>query len=111
MGNCWSEFCLFTGFRIWETLVLQKSDVKVNPITSRKSTIKGKLKTSAIYISQALQRYMSDYDFPVNPDYPYLFLSSVGKTLSRFMADEILRAVCQRIFLENVSIYGFSSTA
>ena len=109
--RCLFAICLFTGCRISEALALQKSDVKVNTITFRKSTTKGKLKTRTIDIPQALLEYLNDYEHPINPYNPYLFPSRENKALSRFMADKILRSACQRIGVEGVSTHSFRRTA
>ena len=42
---------------------------------------------------------------------PYLFTSSEGQPLTRFMADKILRAACKRIGVEGVSTHGLRRTA
>ena len=109
--RCLFAICLFTGCRISEALALQKSDVKGNTITFRKSTTKGKLKTRAIDIPPALQAYLSDYKYPISYYNPYLFPSREGKALSRFMADKILRSACQRIGVDGVSTHSFRRTA
>ena len=66
--------CLFTGCRISEALALQKNDVKNKTITFRKSTTKGKLKTRTIDIPLPLLGYLAEYEPPVNPYNPYLFV-------------------------------------
>ena len=51
LNSCLFAICLFTGCRISEALSLQKTDIKNQTITFRKSTTKGKLKTRTIDIS------------------------------------------------------------
>jgi integrase/recombinase XerD len=103
--------CLFTGCRISEALSLQKTDIKNKTITFRKSTTKGKLKTRNIDTPIPLIEYLAEYEPPPNEYNPHLFPSREGKSLTRFMADKILRAACQRIGVEGVSTHSFRRTA
>lgn len=109
--RCLYAICLFTGCRISEALALHKSDLKNKTITFRKSTTKGKLKTRTIDIPELLTAYLADYQPEPNPYNPYLFPSRVGKAISRFRADRILRMACARVSLEGVSTHSFRRTA
>ncbi len=109
--RCLYAICLFTGCRISEALALQKSDIKNKTITFRKSTTKGKLKTRTIDIPELLTSYLADYSPDSNSYNPYLFPSRVGKPISRFRADRILRMACARVGLVGVSTHSFRRTA
>lgn len=101
--------CLFTGCRVSEALALQTTDIKGECITFRKSTTKGKLKTRVVDIGPQLNELLTQYQ----PKPGALFPSGVrGKEhLTRFMADKILKAACQRIGVEGVSTHSFRRTA
>lgn len=101
--------CLFTGCRVSEALGLQTTDIKGGTLTFRKSTTKGKLKTRVVDIQPGLTQIMEAYQ----PKAGALFPGMRGRspTLTRFMADKILRDACQRVGLEGVSTHSFRRTA
>ncbi|AFZ33617.1 integrase family protein (plasmid) [Gloeocapsa sp. PCC 7428] len=101
--------CLFTGCRVSEALALQTSDIKGGTLTFRKSTTKGKLKTRVVDIQPGLAALLADY----KPLPGALFPGMRGRTLTltRFMADKILRDACLRVGLEGVSTHSFRRTA
>ena len=80
-------------------------------ITFRKSTSQGKLKTRTIDIPQPLFTYLAEYELVANSYNPYLFPSRVGKALSCFMADKILRSACKRIGVEGMSTHSLRRSA
>lgn len=102
--------CLFTGCRISEALALRTTDIKGDTLTFRKCTTKGKLKTRVVEIEPGLYEFLCQYQpkktgllFP-SPQVP-------GQPLTRFMADRILKAACQRIGIEGASTHSFRRTA
>ncbi|MBZ8183098.1 tyrosine-type recombinase/integrase [Oscillatoria salina] len=100
--------CLFTGCRVSEALALHQDDLKCNTITFRKSTTKGKLKTRNVDIHPKLGEFLAEY----NPKTEVLFPGMHGRgTLSRHMADRLLRDACRRIGIEGVSTHSFRRTA
>ena len=101
--------CLFTGCRVSEALALQTTDIKGGTLTFRKSTTKGKLKTRVVDIQPGLASLLSEYQ----PKPGALFPGMRGRTetLTRFMADKILRDACSRVGLEGVSTHSFRRTA
>jgi integrase/recombinase XerD len=101
--------CLFTGCRVSEALALQTSDIKGETLTFRKSTTKGKLKTRVVDIQAGLFVLLSEYQ----PSPGALFPGMQGRspTLTRFMADKILKAACDRVCLFGVSTHSFRRTA
>jgi integrase/recombinase XerD len=101
--------CLFTGCRISEAVSLKTTDIKSNTLTFRKSTTKGKLKTRTVDIPPALAQILAEYE-PPSPG--ALFPGKDGRGhLTRFMADKLLRAACQRVGIEGVSTHSFRRTA
>lgn len=103
--------CLFTGCRVSEALALQATDIKGETLTFRKSTTKGKLKTRVVDIQPGLAHLLANYQ-PCKPG--LLFPGQLGRrspTLTRFMADKILRSACKRVGLEGVSTHSFRRTA
>ena len=102
--------CLFTGCRVSEALALQTSDIKGGTLTFRKSTTKGKLKTRVVDIQPGLAQLLAEYP---TLEAGALFPGMRGRslTLTRFMADKILKAACGRIGLEGVSTHSFRRTA
>jgi integrase/recombinase XerD len=101
--------CLFTGCRISEALALKTTDLKNGTITFRKSTTKGKLKTRNVDIPLALGELLAAYQPPVEG---VLFPGMHGRgILTRYAADKILKAACQRIGIEGVSTHSFRRTA
>jgi integrase/recombinase XerD len=101
--------CLFTGCRVSEALALQTTDIKGGTLTFRKSTTKGKLQTRVVDIQPGLAQLLAEY----KPSPGALFPGMRGKspTLTRFMADKILKAACDRVGLEGVSTHSFRRTA
>ena len=101
--------CLFTGCRISEALALQTSDIKGGTLTFRKSTTKGKLKTRVVDIQPGLAQLLAEY--PTSPGALFPGMRGRSLTLTRFMADKILKAACGRVGLEGVSTHSFRRTA
>ena len=101
--------CLFTGCRVSEALALQTSDIKGGTLTFRKSTTKGKLKTRVVDIQPGLAQLLAEY--PTSPGALFPGIRGRSLTLTRFMADKILKAACGRIGLEGVSTHSFRRTA
>jgi integrase/recombinase XerD len=101
--------CLFTGCRVSEALALQTTDIRGGALTFRKSTTKGKLKTRVVDIQPGLAALLADYQ----PSPGALFPGMRGRslTLTRFMADKILKAACSSIGLFGVSTHSFRRTA
>ena len=101
--------CLFTGCRVSEALALQTTDIKGGTLTFRKSTTKGKLKTRVVDIQPGLAQLLADY--PTSPGALFPGMRGRSLTLTRFMADKILKAACDRIGLVGVSTHSFRRTA
>ena len=101
--------CLFTGCRVSEALALQTSDIKGGTLTFRKSTTKGKLKTRVVDIQPGLAQLLAEYPTSLGALFPGMRGRSL--TLTRFMADKILKAACDRVGLEGVSTHSFRRTA
>ena len=101
--------CLFTGCRVSEALALQTSDIKGGTLTFRKSTTKGKLKTRVVDIQPGLTQLLAEY--PTSPGALFPGMRGRSLTLTRFMADKILKAACDRIGLVGVSTHSFRRTA
>ena len=101
--------CLFTGCRVSEALALQTTDIKGGTLTFRKSTTKGKLKTRVVDIQPGLASLLSEYQPPPGAMFPGM--RGRTPTLTRFMADKILRDACKRVGLEGVSTHSFRRTA
>lgn len=107
---CLYAICYFTGCRISEALQLETTDIKGKTIIFRKAVTKGKLKSRAMTINPALQRYLDAYHpsksgafFPGRP--------GVNKFLSRGTADRILRTACKTVGIEGVSTHSFRRSA
>ena len=101
--------CLFTGCRVSEALALQTSDIKGGTLTFRKSTTKGKLKTRVVDIQPGLAQLLAEY--PTLPGALFPGMRGRSLTLTRFMADKILKAACDRIGLVGVSTHSVRRTA
>lgn len=101
--------CLFTGCRVSEALALQTTDIRGGTLTFRKSTTKGKLKTRVVDIQPGLAALLADYQPKPGALFPGMRGRSV--TLTRFMADKILRDACARVGLVGVSTHSFRRTA
>ena len=101
--------CLFTGCRISEALALKTTDVKSGTLTFRKSTTKGKLKTRTVDIPPPLAQILAEYE-PRSDGALFPGMHGRGH-LSRYMADKILRAACERIGIDGVSTHSFRRTA
>ena len=102
--------CLFTGCRVSEALALQQSDIKGETLTLRKCTTKGKLKTRVVDIQPGLAQLLADYR-PARPGALFPGMRGISPTLTRSMADKILRDACKRVGLEGVSTHSFRRTA
>lgn len=92
--------CLFTGCRVSEALALQTTDIRGGTLTFRKSTTKGKLKTRVVDIQPGLATLLEAYQTSGGALFPG---GRPGATLTRFMADKILKAACKSVGLEGVS--------
>ena len=106
--------CLFTGCRVSEALALQTSDIKGGTLTFRKSTTKGKLKTRAVDIQPGLAQLLAKYQDQLDSLKPRaLFpgMRGVSPTLTRSMADKILKTACSSVGLVGVSTHSFRRTA
>lgn len=101
--------CLFTGCRVSEALALQTTDIKGGTLTFRKSTTKGKLKTRVVDIQPGLAQMLAEY--PTSPGALFPGMQGRSLTLTRFMADKILKAACDRVGLFGVSTHSFRRTA
>ena len=101
--------CLFTGCRVSEALALQTTDIKGGTLTFRKSTTKGKLKTRVVDIQPGLAQLLAEY--PTSPGALFPGMRGRSLTLTRFMADKILKAACDRVGLVGVSTHSFRRTA
>jgi len=102
--------CLFTGCRVSEALALQTTDIRGETLTFRKSTTKGKLKTRVVDIQPGLASFLSEYQ-PTRTGALFPAMRGRSLTLTRFMADKILRDACKRVGLEGVSTHSFRRTA
>ena len=102
--------CLFTGCRVSEALALQTTDIKGGTLTFRKSTTKGKLKTRVVDIQPGLAQLLVEYQL-VKEGALFPGMRGRSVTLTRFMADKILRDACKRVGLEGVSTHSFRRTA
>ncbi len=100
--------CLFTGCRVSEALSLQTTDIKGGTLTFRKSTTKGKLKTRVADIQPGLATLLDAYQIKGGALFPG---GRPGSTLTRFMADKILKAACKSVGLVGVSTHSFRRTA
>ncbi len=102
--------CLFTGCRVSEALALQTTDIKGGTLTFRKSTTKGKLKTRVVDIQPDLAQLLDNYQ-PLKAGALFPGMRGRSLTLTRFMADKILKAACDRALLVGVSTHSFRRTA
>ena len=102
--------CLFTGCRVSEALALQTSDIKSETLTFRKCNTKGKLKTRVVDIQPGLAQLLVDYR-PARPGALFPGMRGISPTLTRSMADKILKDACKRVGLEGVSTHSFRRTA
>ena len=102
--------CLFTGCRVSEALALQTTDIKGETLTFRKSTTKGKLKTRVVDVHPDLAILLALYQ-PVKPGALFPGMRGRTLTLTRFMADKILKSASFRVGLEGVSTHSFRRTA
>ncbi len=102
--------CLFTGCRVSEALALQTTDIKSGTLTFRKSTTKGKLKTRVVDVHPDLARLLADYQ-PALPGALFPEMRGISPTLTRFMADKILKSASKRVGLSGVSTHSFRRTA
>ena len=102
--------CLFTGCRVSEALALQTTDIKSGTLTFRKSTTKGKLKTRVVDIHPDLAILLALYQ-PVKSGALFPGMRGRTLTLTRFMADKILKSASFRVGLEGVSTHSFRRTA
>ena len=103
--------CLFTGCRVSEALALQTTDIKGGTLTFRKSTTKGKLKTRVVDIQPGLAQLLADYQPSTGAGALFPGMRGRSLTLTRFMADKILKAACDRVGLVGVSTHSFRRTA
>ncbi len=102
--------CLFTGCRISEALSLSPSDTKGGKIVFRKGKTKGKLKTRTVSIPAGLQEYLTVYDASKNNN--FLFPGRhPHQSLTRFGAEKILKAACDRCQIAGASTHSFRRTA
>ncbi|WP_250124935.1 site-specific integrase [Chroococcidiopsis sp. CCMEE 29] len=101
--------CLYTGCRVSEALALQTSDIKGETLTFRKSTTKARLKTRVVDIQPGLAALLAEYQ--PSPGALFPGMRGISPTLTRFMADKILRDACLRVGLVGVSTHSFRRTA
>ena len=79
-------------------------------MTFRKSTTKGKLKTCVVDIQPGLAQLLAEYQtLKAGALFPGMRGRSL--TLTRFTADKILKAACDRTGLFGVSTHSFRRTA
>jgi integrase/recombinase XerD len=102
--------CLFTGCRVSEALALQTTDIRGETLTFRKSTTKGKLKTRVVDIQPGLAQLLAEYQ-PAKEGALFPGMRGRSPTLTRFMADKILKDACKQIGLEGISTHSFRRTA
>ena len=79
--------------------------------TFRKSTTKGKLKTRVVDIQPGLAQLLADYQPSTGAGALFPGMQGRSLTLTRFMADKVLKAACDRIGLVGVSTHSFRRTA
>jgi integrase/recombinase XerD len=79
-------------------------------LTFRKSTTKGKLKTRVVDIQPGLAALLAEYQ-PTRTGALFPGMRGISPTLTRFMADKILKDACKRVKLEGVSTHSFRRTA
>lgn len=101
--------CLFTGCRISEALALQTTDIKEGTVNLRKATTKGRKKTRSINVHPSLSLMLDTYI--VKPGIMFPGMRGRRITLSRAMADQILRAACDRVGIVGCSTHSFRRTA
>ncbi len=101
--------CLFTSCRVSEALALQTTDIKGETLTFRKSTTKGKLKTRVVDIQPGLAQLLAEYQ-QAKEGALFPGMRGVSPTLTRSMADKILKDACIRVGLEGVSTHSFRRT-
>ncbi len=102
--------CLFSGCRISEALALQTTDIKGGMLTFRKAITKGKLKTRVVDIQPGLAQLLAEYQ-PLKSGALFPGMRGRNLTLTRFMADKILKAACDRVSIVGVSTHSFRRTA
>jgi integrase/recombinase XerD len=102
--------CLFTGCHVSEALALQITDIKDGTLTFRKSTTKGKLKTRVVDIQPPLAQLLAEYQ-PLKAGALFPGMRGRSLTLTRFMADKILKAAWDRVGFVGVSTHSFRRTA
>lgn len=102
--------CLFTGCRVSEALALQTTDIRGGTLTFRKSVTKGRLKTRVVDIQPGLAALLASYQ-PPRPGALFPGMRGVTEHLTRFAADKILKAACDRTGLLGVSTHSFRRTA
>ena len=102
--------CLFTGCRVSEALALQTTDIKNGTLAFRKYTTKGKLKTYVVDIQPGLAQLLALYQ-PALPGFLFPGRQEISHSLTRFMADKILKSACLRVGLSGVSAHSFKRTA
>lgn len=102
--------CLFSGCRVSEALALQTTDIRGGTLTFRKSTTKGKLKTRVVDIQPGLAQLLAEYQ-PAKPGALFPGVRGLTEHLTRYSADKILRAACDRVGLVGVSTHSFRRTA
>ncbi len=79
-------------------------------MTFRKSTTKGKLKTRVVDIQPGLAQLLAEYQ-PLKAGALFPGMRGKSLTLTRFMADKILKAACDRARIVGVSTHSFRRTA
>lgn len=92
-------------------MALQTTDIRGGTLTFRKSTTKGKLKTRVVDIQPGLAALLSEYQPLRQSGALFPGLRGVTQHLTRFTADKILKAACDRVGLVGVSTHSFRRTA
>ncbi|MBN1232809.1 MAG: tyrosine-type recombinase/integrase [Candidatus Coatesbacteria bacterium] len=100
---------IYTGLRISELLNLDIEDIKINGKISDAIVFRGKgRKTRQVPLSRRIQVLLEDYlkNYEVGP----LFVSQMGKRMSRFQAYVIMRNIAMKTSQTNVATHSLRKT-